>query len=222
MKIVAASFALFALSLTAQAQWITQRINLVQGWNAVHLKVNPADTSCSAVFSDSAITEVSWWNRDRLDDGTGSAVTDFCNWYRASGEPNTFSRVMGDQRYLVYSTRAFSLDVIGTPALPKGTIYLGESNLVGVNVPNLAGADAPTYYEYFKPFYNRSPSWYGVTPDNQSVLLGNRVQATNASAAVWLQAAGSGITSFSIRSLEPMKVTVCPFLISASARVNAG
>ena len=187
-----------ALSLvqSVSAQWMTQRIPLVQGWNAVHLKVNPADTSCSAVFSDSAITEVSWWNRDRLDDGTGSAVTDFCNWYRASGEPNTFSRVVGDQRYLVYSTRAFNLDVIGTPALPKGTIYLGESNLVGVNVPNLAGADAPTYYEYFKPFYNRSPSWYGVTPDNQSVLLGNRVLATNASAAVWLQAAGSGITSF--------------------------
>jgi len=186
-----------SLSLGTYAQWMTQRIPLVQGWNAVHLKVNPADTSCTAVFSDSAITQVSWWNRDRLDDGTGSAVTDFCNWYRSSGEPNTFGRVIGDQRYLVYSTanRPY-FEVIGTPALPKGTIYLGESNLVGVNVPNLAGADAPTYYEYFKPFYNRSPSWYGVTPDNQSVLLGNRVQATNASAAVWLQAAGSGITSF--------------------------
>ena len=181
---------------TASAQWTTQRIPLVQGWNAVHLKVNPADTSCTAVFSDSAITQVSWWNRDRLDDGTGSAVTDFCNWYRASAEPNTFNRVVGDQRYLVYSTRALNLDVVGTPALPKGTIYLGESNLVGVNVPNVGGPASPTYYEYFKPFYNRSPSWYGVTPDNQSVLLGNRVLATNASAAVWLQAAGSGITSF--------------------------
>lgn len=186
----------FSLSLGAYAQWTTQRIPLVRGWNAIHLKVNPADTSCTAVFSDSAITQVSWWNRDRLDDGTGSAVSDFCNWYRASAEPNTFNRVVGDQRYLVYSTRAFNLDVVGMPVIPKGTIYLGESNLVGVNVPRVGGSDSPTYYEYFKPFYNRSPSWYGVTPDNQSILLGNRVLATNYSAAVWLQAAGSGITSF--------------------------
>ena len=78
-------------ALTARAQWMTQRINLVEGWNAIHLKVNPVDTSCATVFSPdaypTAITQVSWWNRDRLDDGTGSAITDFCNWYRSVGEP---------------------------------------------------------------------------------------------------------------------------------------
>ena len=187
-------------TLTARAQWMTQRINLVEGWNAIHLKVNPVDTSCATVFSPdaypTAITQVSWWNRDRLDDGTGSAITDFCNWYRSVGEPSTFQRVIGDQRYLVYSTRPFALDVVGTPAIPSGTIYLGEYNLVGVNVPNLAGEDAPTYFEYFAPFYYRSPSWYGVTPANEKLRLANSVQATDASKAVWLETTGSGMTSF--------------------------
>ena len=177
--------------LPARAQWMTQRINLVKGWNAIHLKVNPVDTSCATVFSPgtdpTAITQVTWWNRDRLDDGTGNDITDTHTWYRSGGEPSTFSRVIGDQRYLVYSTAAFAFDVVGTPAIPKGTIYLGEYNLVGVNVPNLAGADAPTYYEYFMPFYYRSPSWYGVTADNEKQRFGNNVRATDASKAVWLE-----------------------------------
>ena len=177
--------------LPARAQWMTQRINFVEGWNAIHLKVNPVDTSCATVFSSetypTAITQVTWWNRDRLDDGTGNTITDMHNWYRSGGEPSTFGRVIGDQRYLVYSTTAFALDVVGTPAIPKGTIYLGEFNLVGVNVPNLAETDAPTYYEYFMPFYYRSPSWYGVTAANEKLRLGNSVRVTDASKAVWLE-----------------------------------
>ncbi len=196
MKIVAASAVALVLSWTARAQWMTQRINLNAGWNAIHLKVNPVETDCATVFNDAAITQVSWWNRDRLNDGTGSAITDFCNWYRASGEPSTFGRVIGDQRYLVYSEKALTLDVVGTPAVPSGTIYLGEFNLVGVNVPNLAGADAPTYYEYFMPFYYRSPSWYGVTAANERERLANSAQATDASRAVWLETTGSGMTTF--------------------------
>lgn len=187
-------------TLTARAQWMTQRIPLVAGWNAIHLKVNPVNTLCESVFSPedhpTAITEVSWWNRDRLDDGTGSAITDFCNWYRSDAEGTTFHRVVGDQRYLVYSTAKFDLDVVGTPAIPSGTIYLGEFNLVGLNVPNLAGEDAPTYYEYFMPFYYRSPSWYGVTTANERLRIGNSERATNASRAVWLETTGSGMTTF--------------------------
>ena len=189
-----------------RAQWMTQDIPLVKGWNAVHLKVNPADTLCSTVFSDSDIEQVAWWNRDRLDDGTGSAVTDFCYWYRDGGTPSTFGRVVGDQRYLIKAKRAFRLSVQGTPVLPSGTIYLGEANLVGVNVPNLAGADAPTYYEYFNPLteITRSPTYHSVTPANESLLIRNTVPATNASAAVWLQTSGDGIATYT----GPFSVTL--------------
>ena len=197
MKIVAASFALFALSLTARAQWITQRINLKSGWNAIHLKVNPSVTDCATVFSSPNIDEVTWWNRDRISDGTGSAIVDSFNWYRdpSKAEACTFGHVVGDQRYLVHATSTVQLDVIGTPAIPKGTIYLDESNLVGVNVNNLVSpGNEPTYYEYFMPFYYRTPSWYEVSVENTPVRLSNSAKITDASKAVWLDAGGSGAT----------------------------
>lgn len=195
-KIVAASVMAVALSFAAQAQWMTQRINLVAGWNAIHLKVNPADTSCKAVFSDDRITEVSWWNRDRLSDGTGSAIADFCNWYRDTPEASTFARVIGDQRYLVKSSGAVTLNVIGTPAIPRGTIYLGEFNLVGLNLNNLA-SDAPTYYEYFAPLTKITPvTPYYVTTANETQRISNKERASDASKAVWLDAKGSGLATY--------------------------
>lgn len=187
------------LSQVAKAQWMAQRIELVAGWNAVHLKVNPADARCESVFSDARIAEVTWWNRDRISDGTGTAIVDSYNWYRdpSKAEACTFGRVVGDQCYLVYSTSAVWLDVIGTPAIPRGTIYLGESNLVGVNVNDLASSgNEPTYYEYFRPFYYRTPSWYEVSPANTTVRLSNSARIRDASKAVWLDAEGSGVTTF--------------------------
>ena len=158
---------------TAHAQWMTQRIDLKKGWNAVHLKVHPADRSCANVFP-AAVTKVSWWNRDRIDDGTGSAITDFCSWYR--GEPSTFSNVIGDHCYLVYSTAPQQVDVIGRPALPRGTIYRGEANLVGLNVPVNAGEDAPSYLDYFKdckPLWNSNKPWSAVGTDGEPQAVVN-------------------------------------------------
>ena len=66
-------------------------------------------TTCSCFFEE--------FVHDRLDDGTGSAVTDFCNWYRNSAEPSTFGRVIGDKRYLVKASAATTLKVKGTPAI---------------------------------------------------------------------------------------------------------
>lgn len=199
LKTVAVSFAVCALSLMARAQWITQRINLKSGWNAIHLKVNPSVTDCASVFSSPNIDEVTWWNRDRISDGTGAAIVDSYNWYRdpSKAEACTFGHVVGDQRYLVHATTTVQLDIIGTPAIPKGTIYLGESNLVGVNVNNLASSGGePTYYEYFMPFYYRTPSWYEVSAENTAVRLPNSARITDASKAVWLDTEGTGVATF--------------------------
>ena len=191
-----AMVAALLISCAAQAQWMSQRIALVQGWNAVHIKVHPADPACATVFGVDGVEQVSWWNRDRIDDGTGSAITDFCSWYRnSSGEPNTFSRVVGDQCYLVKSTRNVSFLVTGIPAVPKGTIYLGEYNLVGVNTPNISGSNAPTYYEYFESF-GHPASWYSVTADNEMLRLANSARVSDSSKAVWLDAKGSGVANY--------------------------
>ncbi len=194
-----AALALIAglLPVAAWAQWMEQSIPLVAGWNAIHLKVNPAETACSTVFSDTKITQVSWWNRDRLDDGTGSAVSDFCTWYRNSAEPSTFGRVIGGKRYLVKTTAATTLKVKGTPAIPNGKIYLGEMNLVGVEVPTYT-SDSTTYFEYFTPFASSlaSTPYFFISTANESVRLSDSVKVTNPSKAIWLSTAGEGEATY--------------------------
>jgi hypothetical protein len=187
--------------MAAHAQWMTQRINLQTGWNAIHLKVHPTDRSCANVFP-AAVTQVSWWNRDRIDDGTGSAITDLCAWYRSGEEPSTFNNVIGDHCYLVYSTASAQVDVTGKPALPRGTIYLGEENLIGLNVPYNAGSDSPTFADYFKDskvMWGNVSGWplYRVKPTNDPIMVnGSVMSVTNYSEAFWFATSGDGIKTF--------------------------
>ena len=191
------------LPLAGRAQWIEQTIPLAEGWNAVHLKVNPAETACSAVFADGKVTQVAWWNRDRLDDGTGSAVTDFCNWYRNSAEPSTFGRVIGDKRYLVKASAATTLKVKGTPAIPSGRLYRGEMNLVGVNAPSAPAGDRPLYHEYFTPLAP-VPELYEVTAANASRRILGTQAVADPSKAVWFAAPGEGEATY----MGPFEVSV--------------
>ncbi|MBP5320865.1 MAG: hypothetical protein J6334_07735 [Kiritimatiellae bacterium] len=185
------------IPVAVQAQWMEQSIPLSAGWNAIHLKVNPAETACGTVFSDTKVTQVSWWNRDRLDDGTGSAVTDFCNWYRSSAEPSTFGRVIGGKRYLVKASAATTLKIKGTPAIPNGKIYLGEMNLVGLEVPTYS-SDYTTYYEYFTPLNPSlsAPPFFSVNTANASVTLSTSTRVTVPSRAIWVSTTGSGETTY--------------------------
>jgi hypothetical protein len=40
------------MAFSARAAWMEQSINLVEGWNAIHLKVNPFDSACAKVFGE--------------------------------------------------------------------------------------------------------------------------------------------------------------------------
>lgn len=42
----------------ANACWMRQEIPLVAGWNAVHVKVNPFDYGCNAVFGGGGVDQV--------------------------------------------------------------------------------------------------------------------------------------------------------------------
>ncbi|MBQ9431475.1 MAG: hypothetical protein IJU44_07980 [Kiritimatiellae bacterium] len=192
--------------LAGRAQWMEQSISLQAGWNAIYLKVNPAETECAKVFSDTKITQVSWWNRDRLDDGTGSAVTDFCNWYRNSGEPSTFGRVIGGKRYLVKTSAATTIKIKGTPAIPNGKIYLGELNLVGVDASPYSSSDYTTYYEYFTPFLSSltSPYFYSVNTSNASVVMSVNTKVTAPSQAIWLTTTGDGEATY----MGPLQISL--------------
>lgn len=185
----------------SQAIWMRQEIPLVAGWNAIHVKVNPCDYGCNQVFGGGGIDQVTWWNRDRRDDGTGTVTADTFAWYRSAIEPNTFGAVLGDERYLVHAVAATNLVVFGTPALPRGKIFLGESNLVGLSIPNRADVSCYDYFRYFTGLAD-SPYW-SVSTANVNVLQGAGSAVSDASKAFWLMTVGSGTATYT----GPLSVT---------------
>lgn len=193
---------------TLSAMWMRQVIPLKSGWNAVCLKVNPVESACDTVFgSCDAIEVVSWWNRDRADDGTGNvAPGDFRNWYKDNVQPATFARAIGGERYLIKASAAATLTVVGVPARPDGRLYRGEKNLVGFN---LDAAQTGTFYsEYFGPLAGASllgVSWcYTVSEENESLLARVSGPVGSADQAVWIDVDGEGELNY----MGPLEVTL--------------
>lgn len=169
-----------------------QTIPLKAGWNAIHMKVNPFDYGCNAVFGGGGIDQVTWWNRDRRDDGTDTVSSDTFSWYANTPQASTFGAVLGDGRYLVHAVQATNLVVRGTPALPSGQIFLGESNLVGLNIP--AGASCLDAFTGFT-LLEGNP-YYSVNTANEEVLHRAGAAIDNPSQAFWVKATGSGTATW--------------------------
>ena len=173
----------------ANACWMRQEIPLVAGWNAVHVKVNPFDYGCNAVFGGGGVDQVTWWNRDRRDDGTGTVSADTFAWYAGAVEPSTFGAVLGDGRYLVHAVAATNLVILGTPAVPSGRLFLGEMNLVGLNIP--AGASCRDAFAHLadNPFKS-------VNTANAAVRQNPGAAVGNPSQAFWLETTGTGAATW--------------------------
>lgn len=172
----------------ANACWMRQEIPLVAGWNAVHVKVNPFDYGCNAVFGGGGVDQVTWWNRDRRDDGTGTVSADTFAWYAGAVEPSTFGAVLGDGRYLVHAVAATNLVILGTPAVPNGQVFLGEMNLVGLNIP--AGASCRDAFAGFAHLADNP--FKSVNTANAAVRWDAGKAVGNPSQAFWLETSGSG------------------------------
>ena len=102
----------------------TQSISLKTGYNAVVLRVTPADTRCSEVFKacKDDIVNVTWWNRDRRDDGSGIVPTaDTLIWSPTDEAGSTFFRVLGGHTYIIRSKKAQTLNIVGVPARARTT-----------------------------------------------------------------------------------------------------
>lgn len=176
----------------ANACWMRQEIPLVAGWNAVHVKVNPFDYGCNAVFGGGGVDQVTWWNRDRRDDGTGTVSADTFAWYAGAVEPSTFGAVLGDGRYLVHAVAATNLVILGTPAVPNGQVFLGESNLVGLNIP--AGASCRDAFAGFAHLADNP--FKSVNTANAAVRQNPGAAVGNPSQAFWLETTGTGAATW--------------------------
>lgn len=181
-----------AAVLSLRAEWVTQEIQLVKGYNGVHLKVNPADTRCNVVFADDAIERVTWYNRDSRDDGSGIVPQTMHTWYRTNEVASTFHRVLGGHAYIVYATANVTLSVKGTPSRTTPKIHLGGSaNLIGMWTP----LEGDAYYgDYFQGFVDKLASnpYNVVSPLDGTALSDGVDKMSKPQAAIWLDTKGDG------------------------------
>ena len=146
--------------MRCQAQWLTQQIQLVPGWNAVQLDLQPEPSGCAAVFSNLPIQSVWKWNRRfstiqfTVDPATLLPESpDWLVWLPPSDPRSFLSRlldVQGGQAYLIkVATNAapFTMRIKGRVLLPKLNWYPHGLNLVGFPVHSNS---PPTFSDFFR------------------------------------------------------------------------
>ena len=151
---------LACLAPSLEAQWLTQRIPLQPGWNAVFLEVRPEPSACDQVFGDGRVQSVWKWDRRfstvqfTIDPTTLlPEAPDWLVWLPAS-DPRAFLRRLSDlegcQSYLIkVATNAapFTLQLKGRVMLPRLDWYPHGLNLVGFPVHPAA---PPTFTDFFR------------------------------------------------------------------------
>ena len=141
------------------AQWRTQQIPLVPGWNAVYLEVQPEPRSCDEIFGNRPVQSIWKWDRRfstiqfNLDPATLLPENpDWLMWLPPS-DPRAFLNrlfeLQGCQAYLIKvapNAAPFTVPVKGQVIIPRLDWYPHGLNLVGfpTNPRN-----PPTFADFF-------------------------------------------------------------------------
>ncbi|MDD2598335.1 MAG: hypothetical protein PHO37_03795 [Kiritimatiellae bacterium] len=182
------------LTMSAHAQWMSQSIPLIAGWNAVHLKVQPVDDSCDALFAGQPVTVVSWWCRDVSMLGLMPPAPDMRNWYAADPAASTFYRMIGGECYLIKAAEAVTLSIKGTPVLPSASLWLGKPNLVGMNVPLPDNVQMNEYFAFFGSLTNTFP--YASVTTSGSTVMRPGTYKPRPGQALWVSTIGNGTAEY--------------------------
>ncbi|MDB6130670.1 MAG: hypothetical protein JWM04_1777, partial [Verrucomicrobiales bacterium] len=157
----AAVWLLLAIAFPASAQWVTQTIKLVPGFNPVYLQVTPPNQDCTSVFGAvPGIQHVWMYNRylqtstftTNPQDATHSQ-DHWLMWFPATsakGFLSTLSQVRGGQCYLVnLATNAapVTISITGVPAAPR--IDWIPNDLVLAGFP-IAESGKVTFFQFLK------------------------------------------------------------------------
>ena len=184
----------------AHAMWDTQAISLKSGYNAVVLRVTPADTRCSEVFKGCDIANVTWWNRDRRDDGSGIVPTaDTLIWSPSDEAGSTFFRVLGGHTYIIRSNKAQTLTIVGVPARARTTLWLNEVNLAGLNLPDDPKGGEVGFYDYYEGIlsYIKGDSIAVVNAASADPVLWNvSTPIRSPDEAIWFKPSGAGTLEY--------------------------
>ena len=136
------------LALPLQAQWLTQEIKLIPGFNSVYLSVNPDQSAPQTLFGEiPQITEVWMYNRylqtaTFTSDPTQAvpAQDHWLNWY-PTNSPKSFlsslSQLRGGQSYLIKlatNSAPLTIHIKGIPSQPRNDWIPGDVVLAGFPV----------------------------------------------------------------------------------------
>lgn len=150
------------LTISVQAQWITQSVNLKAGWNAVYLHADASyDTLDEQIAFDSGnpIQEIWLWTpipttmqfvqspREPVDSGS-----QWASWKRtAAGGSSLLQRLIGNAAYLVYvdpNTASYTWKVKGKPVAPHYQWTTTGLNLLGFPTVSVS---PPSFDSFLSP-----------------------------------------------------------------------
>lgn len=116
--------------LPARAQWVTEKLQLKAGWNAVFLHVDASHATLDEVVGASApvltpIEQVWRWNANpstvqfvQSPQQPLDAGSQWASWHRSGPGAVTLSRLTANAAYLVYSTADYTWELKGKPVAP--------------------------------------------------------------------------------------------------------
>ncbi len=141
----------------ASAQWVTQTLDLKQGWNAVYLHVDASHATLDELVGASApeltpIEQIWRWTPDeamaQFITSPQQPVESGSQWsvWRRTGEGlSNLPRVHANFAYLVYATEPYVWSLKGKPVLPRYQWVTSGLNFVGF--PTVA-ASAPSFENF--------------------------------------------------------------------------
>jgi hypothetical protein len=202
LRLLLAGSILFG-SVSSYAQWVTQRMTLTNGWNAVYLHVDASHTDIPGVLAQdpaSPILEVWQWrpapSQQFIQDPQSPADSgsQWLSWTRVNPDISTLQRLVGNAAYLVRvptNLPSYTWEVRGKALAP---IYQWTStglNLLGFPTP----VSNPPSFEQFltpNPALRAQAEVYqyrggDLDSDNPSEVLALRTTPVRRGQAFWIR-----------------------------------
>ncbi len=173
---------LLFMAVTTKAQVISQTINLVAGWNAFYLHVDPG-TTANAFFAAWPVDDVSLYDSasflrtaqystDVSTEPTLSAA--YLVWHRDLDDVSTLKNMAGDRIYVCFASAPYVSTVYGTPCVQRmawrqATVGLSETSLNFFGVSMSEGTSISTA-DYLKGLTNGYTSVQRITGGNPAKM----------------------------------------------------
>jgi len=148
---------LMSLRLAGASSQMEQKVNLVPGWNAVFVEVQPVDDAPEVVFAGAPIEMCAVWipSKARVEsltdaDAAPEKATEWSTWQPASSPSaflNNLFAIQARTAMLIKASEATTLTLVGEPVFERLEWVAPSFNLTGFDVD----ADRPpTFARFFE------------------------------------------------------------------------